>query len=119
MREIKPDYETYIKSKEWKLVRQRYFKSNMPQVCFACNTKKETGFHLHHKTYKRLGKEKLTDLVLLCKECHQSCHDLQRKSGLNLWGATNLYVRNKRKKLGSNPNVFRSEHPRLKENGAV
>lgn len=29
---------------------------------------------MHHKTYKRLGKERLTDLILLCEDCHLELH---------------------------------------------
>lgn len=30
---------------------------------------------LHHKTYKNLGNEKLSDLVYLCNKCHHETHD--------------------------------------------
>lgn len=29
---------------------------------------------IHHKTYKRLGKERMTDVSLLCKKCHAVIH---------------------------------------------
>jgi hypothetical protein len=50
---------------------------------------------LHHKTYKRLGCEKLTDLVALCRLHHELAHKLEqdwRRAGadpskFNLWTA--------------------------------
>jgi 5-methylcytosine-specific restriction endonuclease McrA len=29
---------------------------------------------LHHRTYERLGRELITDLELLCEQCHRSKH---------------------------------------------
>lgn len=41
---------------------------------------------LHHRTYKRLGREHLSDLVPLCKIHHEQAHNLVR-SGVRLWDA--------------------------------
>jgi 5-methylcytosine-specific restriction endonuclease McrA len=109
-------YSDYIKSKEWRAVRKRYIASNMPQVCFACSLPRQQGFHIHHKTYKRLGRERLTDLVLLCEPCHAACHKAHKtaRRPIALWYATNAFIRSSRKRLGLAPNVYRAEHPRLK-----
>jgi len=47
--------------------------------------------HLHHRTYKNLGAERLMDLVPLCAGCHAEVHRLHadlvwRRRGL--WAAT-------------------------------
>ena len=99
------NYEKYIKSKEWQDVRKRYFASKMPQKCMACGAKKQSGFHIHHATYKRLGMEYLSDLRLLCSQCHQDVHKLQKTTGMRLLSATNHTIRHNRKKhrLHSNP----------------
>ncbi len=84
------DYKTYIRSPEWYEVRSRYRASKLPQTCKACG---ETKVELHHKTYKRLGRERLTDLVPLCRKHHQQAHDLVKAkiaaggnpSKWNLW----------------------------------
>ena len=100
------DYKKYIQSNEWREVRQRYFNSKMPQKCFGCNKPKQSGFHIHHKTYKRLGKEYLRDLCLVCPECHKAIHKLQKKTGMRLWGATNAFIRTNRKALGLKEDVY-------------
>ena len=43
-------------------------------VCHSCEEAKPLS--LHHKTYKRMGKEKLNDLVLLCQNCHSLAHKI-------------------------------------------
>jgi 5-methylcytosine-specific restriction endonuclease McrA len=103
------NYEKYINSKEWRDVRDKYFSSNMPQKCMACNKQKQKGFHIHHATYKRLGMEYLSDLRLLCPECHQGIHDLQKATGLKLLSATNRFIKETRKSLGLNPDVYRDK----------
>ena len=60
----------------------------MPQKCHVC---KATPVDLHHKTYKRKGCERLTDLVPLCRDCHQHAHALLRSrpsSKMNLWSVS-------------------------------
>lgn len=64
-------YRDYMKSAEWAEVRRRYRASKLPQHCLTCGSKELT---LHHRTYKRLGAERLTDLVPLCWEHHQELH---------------------------------------------
>lgn len=73
--EVKPIiYQEYIKSEEWRRLRKRWIdKFGMSCVCGL------KGLDLHHHTYKRLGKELLTDLVLLCRECHEFVHTRKGK----------------------------------------
>jgi hypothetical protein len=55
--------------------------------CWCCGAAEEV-LDLHHKTYKRLGKERLTDLCRLCRYCHKQVHQLATGKGLSLWTAT-------------------------------
>jgi 5-methylcytosine-specific restriction endonuclease McrA len=112
------DYNTYISSDTWRAKREKYFNSNMPQVCFACNAPKNKGFHIHHKTYKRFGNEKINDLVLLCPKCHKECHKFHKLDSTPkaLWYATNGFIRKSREKLGLSLDIFRTEHPKRKKN---
>ena len=67
-------YLQYITSPAWKVKRQEKFCA-LPfehHRCKICKDPEAT--HLHHKTYKRLGREKLSDLILLCEECHAELH---------------------------------------------
>lgn len=58
---------------------------------------------IHHKTYKRIGKEKLNDLIEVCGACHSAIHEHENESGTHLWAATNKVVRKTRKGLWSGP----------------
>ncbi len=70
-------YENYINSKKWYTFRKGYIERN-GKNCQLCEIK--LGKHLHHMTYKRLGKEKDTDLLFLCEDCHHNIH--HGKSGI-------------------------------------
>jgi hypothetical protein len=75
-------YLAYMQSEEWREVRQRWLVSSYPKICYACDASWKLGFHLHHRTYKRLGAEYLRDLILLCPDCHRRTH---QEIG-SLWG---------------------------------
>jgi len=70
------NYEAYIASKAWKRMRSKY-EAKYPKRCYICDGREK--IHLHHKTYKRLGKERLGDLVWLCEECHAIIHHIIRQ----------------------------------------
>ncbi len=90
-------YRDYLKSEHWADLRKRYWKSKLVTrneegriTCAYCNS---TGLlNLHHKTYKRLGGEKLHDLILLCSLHHEAAHEAE-KAGNQLWKATKLAKR--------------------------
>lgn len=69
------DYEAYIGSPQWRRVKRAYRASDLPQRCFLCATTER--IELHHRTYERVGRELLTDLIPLCAECHALAHDLE------------------------------------------
>lgn len=85
-------YRAYIQSAEWRAVRARYWDSKLPKNCFVCDSPRVPGMHLHHRTYKNLGAERLMDLVPVCPDCHAFVHDLYRdpywKQHGGLWAAT-------------------------------
>lgn len=90
----KAGYSAYIKSEAWRAVRQRFIASKLPKVCGGCGRPWGRGDHLHHRTYKNLGREFLRDLVPLCANCHEAVHVLydsdliwQRRG---LWYATRV-----------------------------
>ena len=66
-------YNLYLQSDEWKAKREKIL-GRRGRKCFACKEKK-TGLQLHHVTYERVGHERNTDLVILCKECHEIAHE--------------------------------------------
>lgn len=92
------NYQEYIRSGAWREVKRRYRASRLPQTCFVCNG---SVVDLHHKTYKRLGRERLTDLLPLCRAHHAAAHNLLRQrlrqgsnpSKVNLWTVAKLLKR--------------------------
>ena len=71
------NYEQYIASEAWKRFREKYRRSEYPQACLVCG---DPDFHLHHITYKRLGRELLRDVAPLCRDCHHRVHELHKGS---------------------------------------
>lgn len=72
----KAAYAEYLRSTHWVNKRAEYRASDMPQACVVCGAKR---VDLHHRTYDRIGAERLTDLVPLCREHHGEAHRLRRK----------------------------------------
>lgn len=67
------DYREYLESPHWLTVKaQKISASN--QLCDACRTDKR--LEVHHLHYGSIGKEQLSDLMLLCRDCHHFAHRL-------------------------------------------
>jgi hypothetical protein len=66
-------YEEYLNSELWRQTKQQYYASDYPKHCLVCGWPE---FQLHHRTYVRLGKEELFDLVPLCREHHERLHEM-------------------------------------------
>jgi hypothetical protein len=79
-------YGDYLKSSCWARTKRRFRASQMPQECICGDDE----VHLHHMTYERLGAESLSDLIALCRRCHEMVHELERRGviGLGLEGLT-------------------------------
>jgi len=60
-------YDEYIRSTDWKKKRD-YVIFLAERKCQNCG--KEKPLEVHHLTYERLYRERLTDLKALCKDCH-------------------------------------------------
>lgn len=68
----KPNYQEYLKSRSWHC-RRIIALMRADYRCQLCNKTKE--LHVHHRTYESLGHEPISDLVVLCKDCHAKFHD--------------------------------------------
>lgn len=88
------DYHTYIHSEEWELKRQLVFKNQ--KTCQKCWT--EHYLNVHHWTYKRLWSEKLSDLFVICSDCHKKFHE-QFWVKNNMMKLTRKYLWLTRKKI--------------------
>lgn len=68
-------YRDYLASDHWRALRRAYCEAGLPQCCLACGS---PWFQLHHRTYTRLGREQLGDLLPLCGDCHTKVHEYER-----------------------------------------
>jgi hypothetical protein len=64
-------YTDYLDTDHWK-----HF-SNEARIhynnkCVICNSREH--LHIHHKTYKNLGRETFNDVICLCADCHKMVH---------------------------------------------
>ena len=88
------NYKKYLKSPHWREFKNRvytYLKDRNQFCCEFCR-KSDLILHIHHKTYKRMGNERIGDVFLLCENCHFGIHKLEKQNKkLNLWKATKIY----------------------------
>lgn len=104
-------YLDYLKSPEWKIVKRRYYGSRLfGGYCYCCEESKP--LQLHHKTYRRLKSERLSDLIALCNDCHKLVHEIvkDKTNRTTLWGA----ARRLRRFLGNAP-IKESKQRRKKQ----
>lgn len=80
----KESYRAYLKSDSWKAKRQAIYQraltnansNNRFGICELCGYEPfKNCLQVHHKTYVRVGKEHLDDLILLCPYCHKKAHN--------------------------------------------
>jgi HNH endonuclease len=64
-------YEDYICSVEWRM-KATDAKRRAGWMCALCEETAE--LEVHHRTYRRLGREHPDDLVVLCGRCHRRHH---------------------------------------------
>lgn len=70
------NYQEYLKSEHWKLLRSKKYRSAKPK-CAICGTD-NTQLDVHHINYKNLLDVDTSDLRILCHGCHFLVHDLMR-----------------------------------------
>lgn len=68
-------YREYLLTPEWNGRRERALRV----AHYCCQTCSSGGImHVHHRTYVRRGEERVTDLIVLCADCHKLFHDNRR-----------------------------------------
>jgi hypothetical protein len=67
-------YRAVLRSRRWKRLRRRVYRRSGGRCERCCRRHFLGGLQLHHRTYARLGRERMTDVELLCDECHKSEH---------------------------------------------
>jgi ATP-dependent DNA helicase RecQ len=63
------EYDHYLESEHWKSFTSKMFDEY--EQCQVCESKAE---HVHHLSYRNLGKEGDEDVVALCSKCHCYIH---------------------------------------------
>jgi hypothetical protein len=64
-------YSAYLESDLWARTRTLALEYH-GDACCLCNAKRRV--NVHHRTYDRIGKERLADLIVLCRDCHAIYH---------------------------------------------
>lgn len=72
-------YQKYMESEEWQKKR-KWVLEFWDYKCALCFSGSD--LEVHHRTYLRLGQEKLTDLIVLCEKCHERHHPGLGRMGL-------------------------------------
>ena len=120
------DYGAYLVSPAWYALRAKV-RHRDGNKCRACGSGKQ--LDVHHRTYARIGNERLADLVTLCRSCHKATHELVANKQANLYVAHKQVQRGihpqapkpkkrkkpqppKRTKAPANPPVLKVEKPK-------
>lgn len=69
------DYPEYLQSATWQTKRRKKLVQANGR-CQVCGS--DARLEVHHNTYARVGNERMSDLLVLCRECHQLFHDERR-----------------------------------------
>lgn len=66
-------YDAYLLSPKWRAIREQVLKRDK----WTCRVMRcgRPATQVHHLTYERVGDEWPDDLVAICAECHDHCHD--------------------------------------------
>lgn len=68
----RPKYHEYITSAAWFARREQLFERR-GKKCERCGSLND--IQVHHLNYKRVGRERDSDLEVLCRGCHQNEHE--------------------------------------------
>jgi 5-methylcytosine-specific restriction endonuclease McrA len=61
-------YREYLKSEHWQEIRKEKLKE-AGYKCESCGAKES--LDIHHRHYRTLGHERMSDLQALCRPCHR------------------------------------------------
>ena len=62
------DYKQYLASREWRVKRNEVIELNNG-ICERCASRPIQD--IHHLTYERIGQERISDLMGVCRPCHE------------------------------------------------
>lgn len=70
-------YNAYMSSPEWRAFRRKVFDRDR-YLCVYCGAGGR--LECHHLTYKRFGRERLSDCVTVCPTCHKIADQRRKKA---------------------------------------
>lgn len=74
--EYREKYYSYLKSPKWYAKRDQVFRRD-DWRCVRCGTAEN--IQCHHISRERMFNEELTDLVTMCRRCHDSRHEVDKR----------------------------------------
>lgn len=81
-------YRDYIQKSDWWQKRRKDYLNSLPRkCCYICGVEKESGLHIHHRSYNRFYGELDSDLVALCMACRVEVHRRCKELGYSLANA--------------------------------
>lgn len=75
------NHDDYLKTKHWQRVRKRALK-RADNHCQLCNSVYD--LNAHHNSYERIGRERKSDVVVLCMRCHKHYHGIMPSTAGNI-----------------------------------
>jgi 5-methylcytosine-specific restriction endonuclease McrA len=69
-------YRDYLRTPEWRS-RRKWKLQQAGYRCQATACGSRTRLQVHHLTYARRGEEALSDLMVLCDDCHRQVHGIR------------------------------------------
>ena len=94
-KEARERYRRYLQSDAWKAKR----KSVLQVAGFRCCRCGAPVTEVHHETYKRIYKERLSDLTALCSKCHEAAHTRAPKRNKKTTPQKNEYQKSQQRRF--------------------
>lgn len=79
LRMSKAEYAEYLQGEHWQMMRRLALKDSDGR-CRVCDS--DDMCDVHHRSYDRIGREELSDLVVLCRSHHEMFHGLSGEEGV-------------------------------------
>ncbi len=80
---ISKEYQAYLYSDKWKAKRRKVL-NRAKYKCKRCKKRRAT--QVHHLTYERIFKERLSDLQAVCGSCHIEIHGIKTPKRVSVFG---------------------------------
>lgn len=86
----KQQYKDYLKTSHWRMFRERVLLRVFVSGCYKCESCGElcrrSELDVHHLHYKTIGRERPTDVKVLCHDCHADEHDIEPFNRVRITG---------------------------------